>query len=187
MKNAILVHGCCKKDEFLSDEYPSGSNSHWFPWLQKQLIKEGIETQTPEMPTPYAPEYKEWKRALDQFSLNPETILVGHSCGAGFLLRWLGDHEAKIKKLILVAPWLDPVKKRRGFLDFEINPAIQERVGEIHALFSVDDPVEGVKESVDMITENLPQTHIHAFDTMGHFTSKEMESPEFPALLELIR
>lgn len=139
------------------------------------------------MPTPHAPKYEEWMRVFDQFSINPETILVGHSCGAGFLLRWLGGHEARIQKLILVAPWLDPVKKRKGFLDFEINSAIPERAGEIHVLFSVDDPVEGVKESVDMITENLPQTHIHAFDTMGHFTYQGMKTIEFPVLLGLLR
>ncbi len=186
MKNAILIHGCCDKQEFFSDEYPSGSNSHWFPWLQKQLIKQGIETQTPEMPTPFAPKYEEWVKVMDQFQVMDETILVGHSCGAGFLVRYLTDTKLKADKLILVAPYLDPIKKRKGFLDFEIDPTVQDKVNELHILFSTDESVEGVKESTDTVAEIFPKAQVHKFNNKGHFTFEEMKTVEFPELLELI-
>lgn len=186
MKNAILIHGCCEKEEFFSDEYPSGSNSHWFPWLQKQLMKEGIATQTPEMPTPYSPEYQEWKKVLESFPIGPETILVGHSCGAGFLIRWLGETGARVAKLILVAPWLDSTGQREGFLDFQIKPLIKSQVDQIHLLHSQDESVKGVKESVDAISAVFPEAEAHTFEDFGHFTYEDMGTEKFPALLEIV-
>ena len=92
MKNAIIIHGMTDKEECFSDQYSSLSNSHWLPWLQKQLFIQGILAQTPEMPTPYNPNYNLWLDVFKQFSINKETILVGHSGGAGFLLRFLCEN-----------------------------------------------------------------------------------------------
>lgn len=188
MKNAILVHGCCDKEEFLNEKHPSGSNSHWFPWMQKQLNIAGIENQTPEMPTPYQPIYNEWKRVFEQFIVNEETILVGHSCGAGFLLRWLGETNKKIAKLILVAPYFDPRKKneeRSDLMDFQVDSGVGEK-NEVHIFYSSDDPVEGVKESIDELANLLPKAHKHFFSDKGHFCYEEMQTEEFPELLEEI-
>ncbi len=60
MNNDIIIHGSCDKEEYFSDKYPSLSNSHWIPWLQKQLLINNIFTQTPEMPASYNPDYKKW-------------------------------------------------------------------------------------------------------------------------------
>lgn len=185
-RNAILIHGCCEKDEFFSDAHPSLSNAHWFPWLQKQLIQAGIETQTPEMPKPHAPEYMEWKRVFEQFDIYPETILIGHSCGAGFLLRWLSENNKSVKQLVLVAPWLDLANKKKGFLDFEINSFIQNRIVDISILLSTDEPVNGVKESVEKICTHLPNAKLYTFHNMGHFTFDEMKTNRFSELLKLI-
>lgn len=186
MKNAILIHGCCDKAEFLNDASPSCAMSHWFPWLKKQLIEKEIQTQTPEMPEPYKPKYEDWKRVFDQFTVDEDTTLVGHSCGAGFLLRWLGETKTKIDKLILVAPWLDPIKKRKGFLDFEIDPSVQSLIREVHVLSSKDDSEEGVTESIEIITNIFPEAQAHVFENKGHFTLGEMGTEEFPELLKLI-
>lgn len=58
MKTAIIIHGYFTKEEFFDVTRPSPSNDHWFPWIQKQLLLNGILTQTPEMPSSYAPEYE---------------------------------------------------------------------------------------------------------------------------------
>lgn len=188
MKNVILVHGCCDKEEFLSEKYPSGSNSHWFPWIQKQLNIADIESQTPEMPSPYKPVYQDWKRVFEQFSVNEDTILVGHSCGAGFLLRWLGEEKNKVAKLILVAPYFDPrreSKVREDLVDFEIDSSIQNRT-DIHILYSSDDSVPGVKESMDILSKILPDAHQHLFKDKGHFTFGDMKTEEFPELRDAL-
>ena len=90
MKTAIIIHGMPYKDEeYYNPKRPASSNCHWLPWIQKQLLLKDILAQTPEMPVPYEPEYIAWKEIFERFPLNEETILVGHSCGAGFIVRYL--------------------------------------------------------------------------------------------------
>ncbi|MEK6878759.1 MAG: alpha/beta fold hydrolase, partial [Nanoarchaeota archaeon] len=62
----------------------------------------------PDMPTPWKPDYSEWKKIFEQFTISEKTILVGHSCGAAFLVHWLVETGNKVKKLILVAPSKNP-------------------------------------------------------------------------------
>ena len=50
MKTAIIIHGYNDQSEFEDTTRPAASNDHWMPWLQRQLLLNGIEAQTPEMP-----------------------------------------------------------------------------------------------------------------------------------------
>jgi len=186
MKNAIIIHGACDEDEYFSDKYPSLSNSHWLPWLQKQLLMKNILTQTPEMPEAYKPEYDKWAREFERYGVNKDTILIGYSCGAGFLLRWLSENKIKIKKLVLVAPWLDPEReKTTSFFDFEIDKGIKERAAEMHLLVSKDDE-ENILKSVEIIENSLPGILCHEFLNSGHFCFSDMKTDKFPELLNLI-
>ena len=110
MKTALIIHGTCDEEEFYSDIYPSLSNSHWSPWMQKQLLMAGYLTQTPEMPVATYPDYGLWKQTLERHPISEDSILIGHSCGGGFLLRYLSENKIRTKRTILVAPWLDPDK-----------------------------------------------------------------------------
>ncbi len=185
MNNAILIHGTCDEEEYFSDKFPSLSNSHWFPWLQKQLLIKGIFTQTPEMPDAYQPDYEKWKGEFERFSVDEDTFLVGHSCGGGFLIRWLSENKINVKKLVLVAPWLDPSRsKTDSFFEFSIDPSITERI-ETHILLSKDDD-EDIQISVSKINDALPGVKQHIFQDMGHFTSEQMRTDKFPELLEII-
>ena len=182
---AILIHGCCEEEEFYR-EGPSSSNKHWLPWLQKQLVTRGIETQTPEMPEPFKPEYTAWKRILDRLGTDEETLLVGHSCGGGCLLRWITEERLAAQNVFLVAPWLDPFRVRGAFLDFQLNPAVSSRVRGIHLLYSRDDKVEGVKESVAQLSSVFPNAKTHCFTDRGHFGIEDLGTERFPELLNLI-
>lgn len=186
MKNALLIHGTCDKEEYFSDKYPSLSNSHWFPWLQKQLLMNGVFTQTPEMPDAYKPDYEKWKGEFERFEVDENTTLVGHSCGGGFLVRWLTENKVSADKLILVAPWLDPNRRKTtDFFDFKIDPEIKRRFKEIHLFVSEDDESD-ILRSVDMLRGAIPEIEIHNFKDMGHFTYEDMRTQEFPKLLNLI-
>lgn len=187
MKNAILIHGTCDKEEYFDDSFPSLSNSHWFPWLQKQLLINNIFTQTPEMPEAYMPNYGKWLSEFKKFEINQDSILIGHSCGAGFLLRYLSENDITINKLILVAPWLDPGReKTTDFFDFDINQGISKRIKEIHLLYSLDDDNDILK-SVKIIENNLKNMKIHKFSNYGHFTFGHMKTDKFPELLDIIK
>lgn len=179
MANAIIVHGSLDQEEYHSNTYPSPSNSWFIPWLQKQLLLKDILTQTPEMPTPYRPEYSEWKKTIEQYDINSGTILVGHSCGAGFLLKWLAETKTKVWKLILVAPWLDLGNATNNLLNFTLDPKLTDIVHNIHVLISEDDFEENVQESAELIIKTYKNINIHRFQNKGHFTGIEnMEAPE---------
>ena len=187
MKSAILLHGTCDKDEeYFNDQYPSLSNAHWFPWLQKQLLINNIFTQTPEMPEAYSPQYGLWKQEFEKLTIDEESILVGHSCGGGFLVRWLTENKIKVGKVVLVAPWLDPDRtKTTDFFDFLIDPKLIERVGEVHLLISDDDEPD-IHESVEIITKAIPGIKLHNFTGMGHFTYGQMKTEKFSELLAIL-
>ena len=107
MKNAIILHGKPDREEYYDPKAPSMSNAHWIPWLQGQLLKQDIWAITPEVPNAYNPDWKLWCKEVERFDITPETVLVGHSCGAGFWLRWLSEHkDVKVGKVVLVAPSL---------------------------------------------------------------------------------
>lgn len=107
MKNAIILHGKSGpgEQEYYNPDFPAASNSHWIPWLQKQLMIRDIYAQTPEVPNSWKPDYATWCKEFERYDITPETVLVGHSCGGGFLVRWLSERpDVRVDKVVLVAP-----------------------------------------------------------------------------------
>lgn len=187
MKNAVIVHGKPSKKEYFGDKYPSSSNFGWLPWLQKKLVQAGVDAQTPEMLNAWRPEYEIWKKEFERYDITPETGLVGHSCGGGFLVRWLSENkDAKAGKVILVAPWTDPEKQytqSTGFFDFEIDPSIANRCKEL-VIFISDDDSQDILESVKIIENSVKDVKVRKFVGYGHFVPGHMKREDFPELLE---
>jgi predicted alpha/beta hydrolase family esterase len=187
MKNAIIVHGTPDREEYYDGNVPSCSNAHWLPWLQKQLLLLDIPTATPEMPFAFDPQYDIWQREFERFDIGPETILVGHSCGGGFLLRWLCEHQdVRVHTVVLVAPWIDPRQsKRKEFFEFALDRNVTSRA-EKFVVFNSDDDMESILESVAIILENVDNIDYREFQDYGHFCSEDLGSDEFHELLECI-
>lgn len=187
MKNAIILHGKPDpgQEEYYNPNFPSASNSHWLPWLQKQLLIKDIAAQTPEIPNSWKPDYPTWQREFERYDITPETILVGHSCGGGFIVRWLSEHkDTKVRKVVLVAPWLDPDHAdTTDFFEFEIDPDLVKRAARL-TIFNSDNDYESVRKSVDKIREVIPDIGYREFHEYGHFTYEDMKTIEFPELLE---
>ncbi|SRR6266496_4575316 len=187
MKTAILLHGKPGKEEYYSAEYPSCSNSHWFPWLQKQLLIHDIAAQTPEIPNAWSPDYATWRKEFERYDITPETILVGHSCGGGFIVRWLSEHpDIKVGKVVLVAPSLGlDWKENRSFFDFEIDPTLASRTKGL-IIFGSDNDRPALIEARARFRTELKDSMYKEFPGYGHFTFKSMGTTEFPELLEEI-
>jgi predicted alpha/beta hydrolase family esterase len=185
MKNLIVIHGMPSKEEYFDSSHPSPSKSHWIPWIKEKLEEKGITTDTPEMPEPYAPDYEKWLSVFQQLNLNEETILIGHSCGAGFLVRYLSEHKTQIGKVILVAPWLDPnAQLESKMFSFEIGQNLREKCKDLIMFYSTDDE-EDVLASVKILKDKIENLAIREFTEKGHFTYSEMGTVEFPELLEI--
>jgi predicted alpha/beta hydrolase family esterase len=185
MKNAVILHGKPSKEKYYDPEFPSSSNSFWIPWLQKQLIIRDIPTSTPEVPNNWRADYPTWLKEFERYDITPETILVGHSCGAGFMLRWLSEHQdLKVSKVVLAAPWLNPHKKyhSKEFFNFELDKYIAKRTN-LRVLYSDDDEAS-VQETVKILRKAFPKAYFTELHDYGHFFDNRRM--EFPELLEEI-
>ena len=188
MKTAIILHGMPSKEEYCDGDRQSQSNSHWLPWLQQRLIVNGILAQTPELPEPYAPDYENWREVFDRFPIDEETVLVGHSCGAGFIVRWLSENEVKVDTVALVAPYLDPDGDEVAsdfFKKLIIDPNLANKAERMAIFYAKDDEHE-ILASVKQITDAASGIDIHEFEQGGHFTYGDMGTREFPELLTYI-
>ncbi len=186
MKRAVIIHGYNDKSEFEDASRPAASNDHWIPWIQRELLLRGIEAQTPEMPGFYQPNYEKWKEMLDRFTPDEETILVGHSCGGGFLIRWLSENKQKVGKVVLVAPWLDPRKIiDPEFFNFEIDTNIISRTESLTIMYSTDDHPD-IIQTIEILKSKLQNATYKEFADKGHFTLNALHSEKLPELLEEI-
>ncbi len=184
MKKAIILHGKPSKEGYYDPSRQSQSNEHWLPWIQHELIIRDILAQTPEMPTPYEPNYEDWRQTFETFGPDADTALVGHSAGGGFIVRWLSENKDKqVDKVVLVAPSLGLGWDSKNMYDFEIDPAISTRAKGITILIA-DDDVDGIQTAVRTLEETIKNIKVRRLNKGGHFTFKDMGKREFLELLE---
>jgi uncharacterized protein len=185
MKNAIILHGKPSREEYYDPNAPSMSNAHWLPWLQAQLLKNDIAAATPEVPNAYRPDWDTWVKEVERFEIGPETTLVGHSCGAGFWVKYLSiKKDLKVGRVILVAPWLDPDGNEAGdfFKGYEMDRGLAGRTDGL-IIFNSDNDMGNVLKSVAAIREGIDSVEYKEFKNHGHFTKSDMKTAEFPELL----
>lgn len=182
MKNAIILHGKPGKDEYYSADLPSASNSHWFPWLQKELMIRDVYAQTPEIPNSWNPQYETWRKEFERYDITSETILVGHSCGGGFLVRWLSERpDAHVGKVVLVAPSFGLDWDSRDFFKFEIDRALASRTKGL-TIFVGGKDRPAIHESAGKIRASVAGAKYREFPNLAHFCFEDMQTVEFPDL-----
>lgn len=157
-------------------------DKHWMPWIREQLMARGIQTYAPHMPEPWQPNYEKYTQELEKYPITENTILMGHSCGCAFLVRWLGETQRSVAKLILVAPWKiwpagDTIKQ--AFYSYPIDPTIKSRVRDIIIFTADNEEVEG-KESVEIFQQALGGEIIE-LKGRGHYIGEE--NSKIPELL----
>ncbi len=183
--NCIIIHGCPSNIEKSMDSKTRTYDKHWIPWLKNKLTLRGIKTETPLMPKPWYPDYQAFKKKFEKYEVNDNSVLIGHSCGCAFLVRWMGDTKQKIKKLILVAPWKIPDgedKLKKLFYEYPIDQTIKSRVQEI-VMFTADDEKKDGKKSLEIFHKSLGGKMIE-LKGRGHYTKGNMGTEKFPELLK---
>lgn len=196
MANAIILHGKPQKNTYYDHDLPSASNAIWLPWLQKELLILGLPAQTPEMHNAWRPDYRVWTKEFERHDITPDTLLVGHSMGGGFIVQWLSEHpEVYVGHVFLIAPSLGdrftPDEKVEppllgGMFDFDIDPTLLERTKSL-TLFHSDNDRGRVVASVNYIRSALPNLEYREFHNYGHFRGKrDMPHDTFPELLDTI-
>jgi len=189
-KRCIIIHGCPSDEEKAMDPTRRTYDKHWIPWTKKILNFNGIETITPSLPEPWRADYDKFKEEFEKYEVDENTVLIGHSCGCAFLVRWLGETKKKILKLILVAPWKIPdldggkLEIQKKFYNYEIDSGISSRVEEIYMFTSNNEELEG-KQSVIIFHDALGGEIIE-LENHGHYTLGDMGTEEFPELIEKV-
>lgn len=122
-------------------------------------------------------------QGIERFEITPETILVGHSRGGDFWLRYLSERpEITVGKVVLVAPSLGYLTENGNYFGkFEIDPHLAKRTQGI-ALFHSDNDRENMQASAREIRSTIKDLQYREFH-LGHFTSRSMGTIEFPELL----
>lgn len=174
MKKVIFIPWTTDKEEYYSLDYPTASYSHFFPWISKQLIVNDIMSYVIENPFSYMPDYELWKKELERYEIDKETVLVWHSCGWWFLLRYLSENpQVRAKKIILLAPWIDPFnEKKNDFFIFRWDDNLFEN-NDIEVIYSLDD-FEAIIVTVKEIKKRYRVNNIREFTDKWHFCYNEI-------------
>ncbi len=186
--NCVIVHGCPGKKEDGINIQNRTEKQHWIQWMRSELETSGFRVHAPSMPEPWQPIYDVWKKEFEKMPVDENTVLVGHSCGAAFLVRWLGETQRKVKKLILVAgakiPGDNSSQFIREFYDFEIDKNIRRNLEEV-VIFVSDNEEERHRRSARLYSDGLGARVIE-MQGKGHFMFQDMGTYEFPELFEEI-
>ena len=175
MSNAIICHGIKFEEDFYRMPKPICA-SMWYPWLQQKLILSGVPTQVPSFTNSWLParNYEADKDILSRQQLDKDTILIGHSCGGGLLVKYLSENpDIKIGHLILVAPWIDALHQfPQYFNNFEPDPQLSLRTETMDLFYSLDDFYGDVIISGCQKLQNVyPNMNVHKYTDQGHFNT----------------
>lgn len=178
--NFFIIHGIYGHPE-----------ENWFPWLKKELEKEGHEVIVPKFPTPIGQTLESWIKVIKKYEdkINDDTVLIGHSLGAAFILNYLEQADGEIKTAVLVSGYHEnlenPYKKlNKTFVDRKFNwDKIIENCGEFIVIGSDDD--EYIPESVTRRLAFNLDAELHIVHNGGHLNA-DAGYKKFPFLLELM-
>jgi predicted alpha/beta hydrolase family esterase len=185
MNNCIIVHGG-PLDVPESDPHQLHT-LNWFLWVKKELEQRGIKTAIPSMPHPWNPIYDEYKAEFEKLFIDETSIVIGHSRGCAFLVRWLGETKRKVGTLVMVAPSFIPSgnnELKNIFYNFAIDPTIRDRVKQ-RIIFTSDTEDTDGKKSAEIAHEKL-DCRVISLANHGHYTTEDMGGNSFPELIEAV-
>lgn len=185
MTNALILHGKPTRERYENPNEPKPHEANWLPWLAGELARRGIRTAIPAFPEPYFPRFDQWKEVFEEHEVNKDTVVVGHSAGSEFALRWLSENsEAHVNRLLLIAPYQDVGRKYGDFSDYRLDEDLHRRVGRITIFNSSDDDI-AIRNRAQALRTVFPSAHYVEFADMGHFRlGHNMDTIEFPQALE---
>lgn len=178
--NIIMIHG-----------YEGNSENHWFPYIQTEMEKHGVDVFTPEMPKEHTVEA--WLETLKEISekVNEHTILIGHSLGCPAILHLLAMLSKPVFSTVLVAGFAqsfddDSKEAQECFAFVKDLPwkVIRKNSGVIQIFNSTNDPEIPTDVAIHLST--MLQTSVTFIENAGHFCADD-GFETFPKLLDYLK
>ena len=195
-KQVILIHGGSTFDTYkdylaflngLKIDLKRYRRTKWSDSLRQDLGSR-FDVLLPKMPNPMNAKYDEWKTLFKKIAslLDNNVILIGHSLGAIFLVKYLSENNfpKKILATLLVSPPYDDEGMEESLADFILPKNLSKfnkQGSKIFIYQSKDDKV--VPHShLEKYKKALPNAIIREFKKRGHFNQ-----PKFPELIKDIK
>ncbi|MDR1009307.1 MAG: alpha/beta hydrolase [Rickettsiales bacterium] len=177
----VIIHGTCGS--------PDGN---WFPWLRRQLEAKGHRVYIPRFPTPKNQSVASWCKVLhtETPDFDANTTLIGHSCGAAYLLSILNVLERPVAKSVFVSPFAGKIGNKeydeynRDFIDRDFDwDKIRNNMGTATLFYGDDDPYVP-RAAAEYVSAKLdvPLTIIQG----GGHLNAESGYTEFPEILSVL-
>ena len=154
----------------------------------RQELGNKFDVLLPKMPNPMNAKYDEWKILFKKISflLDNNVILIGHSLGAIFLVKYLSENKfpKKILATLLVSPPYDDEGLEDSLGDFVLSKSLNKlnkHGGKIFIYQSKDDSVVPYSH-LKKYKKVLPNASIREFKKRGHF-----DQLKFPELIKDIK
>ena len=143
---------------------------------------------TPKMPNASNAQYDEWKIWFENIlpRMHKNIILIGHSLGGAFLIRYLSENKVSnnIKALFLIAAPYEAIEDEEYLGGFELskkNEPLSLQSNKIIVFHSNDDKVVPVEHSKH-IHSLIKDSQLKILDNYGHINTEH-----FPELVKEIR
>lgn len=147
----------------------------------REALGEKYEVIQPSMPNKQNARYEEWRIWFEKFIpyLQDELVLVGHSMGGIFLVKYLTENEfpKKVLATFLVAAPFDDKDIQEPIGDFKLpekTDGFKKKVGKVFLYHSEDDPVVPFVD-LEKYKKELPDATVRIFKNRGHFTQEELQ------------
>lgn len=189
----VFIHG---GDAFRNPEdlYAMLRSRKFDPYQEKRYWRDSVieelgdsyECHTLRMPNPNWADYTAWKIWFEKMVpyLRDGVVLVGHSLGASFLLRYLSENKppVSVEQLHLVSPVVMEFPDCEGFItDLSTWDGFKTDSKEVHLWHSTDDTIVPISHS-ERLKELYPMAQLHRFTDRFHFIGES-----FPELLKEIK
>lgn len=180
MSRVVIVHG-----------FNSWPDSHWFPWLKKELETRSHTVLVPRLPRPLLPNRDEWLAALTAAvgPLGEDTVIVTHSLGTVTALLYLESRPPAehVRGVVAVAPF---VRRRYDILVgdfFERPPDLEALHPRIPHMVVLSDPKDHLVPFADAeYLAHAMHCELEVHGNRGHFDSRLNGVTEVPEVLTAV-
>lgn len=196
MKQVVVIHGGTTFSTYekylthLSTATVRVERMRYQPkWKERlqQHLGNNYDVLLPSMPNKTNAVYDEWKIYFDRVVsvLSDNCVLVGHSLGAVFLVKYLSENQVPIRiaaTILIGAPFSDErAEDLTNFAISTITNLFADQAGNVTFFVGTDDPVIDMVE-YERYKTTLPHVQYRLLSAPDHFVREEL-----PELIETIR